>query len=287
MYAWLVVNGFYKSAKCNEIYSFLIDAASKRGIDLKLLYNTDFCDLSLFDPKPRPSFIIFWDKDIRLAERLEEKGFRLYNTSRAIALSDDKSATFRELVKADIRTPKTIIAPMTFSGIGYCNLSFMDDVEKEIPYPMVVKEAFGSYGAQVYLCGSREEVSDVLKKTDGRTVIFQEFISESRGRDIRINVVGDRVITSMMRYNDNDFRANITNGGSMKAYTPTEAECQAALKASHALGLDFSGVDILFGSDGPVVVEVNSNAHFKNIFDCTGINVADSIIEYILNARRI
>jgi glutathione synthase/RimK-type ligase-like ATP-grasp enzyme len=48
--------------------------------------------------------------------------------------------------------------------------------------------------------------------------------------------------------------------------------------------LDFAGVDIMFGKQGePVLCEVNSNAHFKNIYDCTGVNVADEIMEYILN----
>ena len=112
-------------------------------------------------------------------------------------------------------------------------------------------------------------------------LIFQEFIAESKGKDIRINMVGNQAVASMLRYNNNDFRANITNGGSMKNYTPTEEEIAVAQKVCKALNLDFGGVDILFGKNGPIVCEVNSNAHFKNIFDCTGVNVADYIGEYI------
>ena len=57
-----------------------------------------------------------------------------------------------------------------------------------------------------------------------------------------------------------------------------------ALKVCRELKLDFAGVDIMFGKQGePVLCEVNSNAHFKNIYDCTGVNVADEIMEYILN----
>ncbi|MFW5676022.1 MAG: ATP-grasp domain-containing protein, partial [Acetivibrio ethanolgignens] len=64
----------------------------------------------------------------------------------------------------------------------------------------------------------------------------------------------------------------------MKAYEPTEEEKRLAVRACQALGLDFAGVDILFGEAGPVVCEVNSNAHFKNIYDCTGVNVAEHIL---------
>ena len=111
---------------------------------------------------------------------------------------------------------------------------------------------------------------------------MQEFIEGSKGRDIRIHVVGNQVITAMERKNDKDFRANITNGGTMKKYVPNEEECEMAISICRELKLDFAGVDLLFGEDGePILCEVNSNAHFKNIYDCTNVNVADAIMEYI------
>ena len=70
----------------------------------------------------------------------------------------------------------------------------------------------------------------------------------------------------------------------MKDYTPSKEECELAVKASHAVGTSFAGVDLLFGKDGPIVCEVNSNAHFKNIFQCTNVNVADHIMHYIKDA---
>ena len=113
---------------------------------------------------------------------------------------------------------------------------------------------------------------------------MQEYIESSKGRDVRIDIVGDKIVTAMERVNEDDFRANITNGGKMKKYTPTEEQCEMALKVCRELKLDFAGVDIMFGKQGePVLCEVNSNAHFKNIYDCTGVNVADEIMEYILN----
>lgn len=71
----------------------------------------------------------------------------------------------------------------------------------------------------------------------------------------------------------------------MEPYSPSARECKIALDTADALGLCFGGIDLLFTDSGgaEVVCEVNSNAHFKNIFDCTGINVADKIIAYILS----
>lgn len=101
--------------------------------------------------------------------------------------------------------------------------------------------------------------------------------------------MGDKAVAAMYRFSENgDFRANITNGGSMRAYQPAPEECALAVRAVKALGLDFAGVDLLFGNGGQdcadIVCEVNSNAHFKNMYDCTGVNAAECIMGYICSA---
>ena len=80
---------------------------------------------------------------------------------------------------------------------------------------------------------------------------------------------------------DGDFRSNLTRGGSMSPYTPSKEEAELARRATQALGLDFAGVDVLFGKDGPLICEVNSNAHFKTTLECTGVNMADAIMAHI------
>ena len=86
----------------------------------------------------------------------------------------------------------------------------------------------------------------------------------------------------MLRFNDKDFRSNVSNGGKMQPFTPTKMQANLAIKACRAIKLDFGGVDILFGKDDkPIVCEVNSNLHFKSTLICTNVNVADNIMEYI------
>lgn len=275
MKGYLVVNEFLLSSKFNEIYSWLYKAFDNAGHRIDVYTNAELIDL---DFKEKPDFILFWDKDIILAKQLESMGIRLFNNSNAIEICDNKALTYINL-KDKVRMPKTVVAPMTYRNIGYTNTNFVEKLN--IPYPMVIKECCGSFGKQVYLADNRAEAINIVKNSKEQ-LIFQEFISESRGRDIRINMVGNRAVASMIRYNNNDFRANITSGGKMLAYNPTEEEIKMAQDVCRYLNLDFGGIDILFGSDGPVLCEVNSNAHFKNIYDCTGINVADYIAEYII-----
>ena len=146
-----------------------------------------------------------------------------------------------------------------------------------------MKESFGSFGQQVYLVNNKSELTKKVKELEGKPFLFQEYIGESKGKDIRLQVVGNRVVASMYRYSEDDFRANITNGGHMKAYEPTSQEIELAICAAGAVGADFAGVDLLFGKDGPLVCEVNSNAHFINILKCTGVDTSMEIMKYIQN----
>lgn len=274
---WLVVNGFLNSNKFNEIYDWLRAAFEKRGHKIDVYTNTElaFAD----EIKCKPDFVLFWDKDIPLAKRLEKMGLRLFNSSKAIEVCDNKALTYTEL-ENKIPMPETIIAPMTYRNIGYNNTDFVFEAVNKLKLPIVIKECYGSFGQQVCLAESAEEAVNIVKSTR-EPLIFQKFIDESRGRDIRINMVGGKAVTAMMRYNNSDFRANITNGGSMLSYMPDDKEIAIAEKVCKILELDFGGVDILFSESGPLVCEVNSNAHFKNIYDCTGVNAADYIAEYI------
>jgi ribosomal protein S6--L-glutamate ligase/gamma-F420-2:alpha-L-glutamate ligase len=86
----------------------------------------------------------------------------------------------------------------------------------------------------------------------------------------------------MLRYNDRDFRSNITNGGKMASYLPEKSFVEEAKKAASAVQADFAGVDVMFGKDGPVICEVNASPHFKSTLEATGINLADHILKSIL-----
>ena len=277
MLGWLIVNGFLQGDKYNEIYDWLNKAFKKRGHIIKMYTNIEASLIDNIDVKP--DFVLFWDKDITLAKRLESMNIRLFNNSKAIEICDNKALTYITL-KDNIKMPNTYIVPMTYRNIGYNNTSFVSNIAKDIGYPLVIKECFGSFGEQVYLANDEFAAIDIIKNT-AEPLIIQQFIAESKGRDIRINVVGDKVVASMIRKNEHDFRANITNGGSAASYEPTSLEIDMAVNVCKLIGLDFGGVDILFSNDAPILCEVNSNAHFKSIYDCTGVNVADEIVRYI------
>ena len=287
MNAWIVVNGFVDSAKFSELYGFLSRAAEKRGITLTVKATDAFAVPvgEKITANERPDFVLFWDKDISLARRLETEGVRLFNSARAIEICDSKTLT-AECLAGKVATPRTLIAPKTFEGLGYNKLGFVENAASVLGLPMIIKEAYGSFGQQVYLAHSVDEAKSIVSSLGHKEFVMQEFIAESCGRDVRVNVVGGKVVSAMERYNDQDFRSNISNGGKMKTATLSPEAEAVAIKATELIGLDFAGVDVLFGNNGPIICEVNSNPHFKSSLECTGVDMSEEIMDYILEQMK-
>ena len=282
MNCWLVVNTFMDNEKFKNLYELLSDAFKKRGVSLSIKRAQDISLEVGKDIKNKPDFAIFWDKDIYLAERLEEQGIRLFNNARSIYLCDNKIAMYQELAKQQIRIPRTLIAPKTFEGLGYTNLAFLKEAGDTLSWPLVIKEAYGSFGEQVYLANNIKEAEQIVNRIGYKNFLMQEFIASSKGRDIRINIVGDQAVASMLRENKNDFRSNISNGGIGAKCEPNEEYIELAIKATKAIGLSFAGVDVMFGENGPIICEVNSNPQFASTLKATGVNLAEYIADYIL-----
>lgn len=304
----LVTNAFLRTDKFTEHYEWLKEAARHYEIDLSLLDNTDLLypvcdkDLDIGEEMRRRvvqivqenDFVLYWDKDIPLGSLLQtlcrRQNIPVFNSLESIALCDNKYETYYKLweynqscgLGEEIPILATVAAPMTYANIGYTDTGFVKAIVSALGLPVIIKECYGSFGMQVYLAKTMEEAVDYTKKLAGKPFLYQRYQEESCGRDVRLQVVGEEVVAAMYRFSETDFRANITNGGSMKPYQPSQKECQLAVRTVKALGLDFAGVDLLFSKEGAdIVCEVNSNAHFKNIFTCTGVNTAECIMEYI------
>ena len=105
---WLIVNGYLESEKFDEIYNWLIEAAEKRDCKLRKLPNDQVDSVLKISSgstnwKQKPDFVLFWDKDVKLAKTLEAEGFKVFNSAEAIETCDDKALTFIKLKNTDIK----------------------------------------------------------------------------------------------------------------------------------------------------------------------------------------
>ncbi len=150
----------------------------------------------------------------------------------------------------------------------------------------MIKTLSGSLGKGVFLMDNRKQLEDLSRMIElanpNMNIIVQEMIRDSRGKDLRVFVVGGRVVGCMMRKaKEDDFRANYSAGGTVESFPISPMIEWIALEAAKILGLDIAGVDLLFDGDSFKICEVNSSPMFKGLESCTEVNIPKEIFEYM------
>ena len=280
-----VTNKYFISNSFIKIKEDFLNSAKKLNINLTPYNNIELIKILSSKSFNKPDFVLFWDKDVKLAKYLESIGVRVFNSSESIRICDDKSLTYLNLINKDIKMPKTVFSPLIYYHDISKDDEFVSYVLDTFSFPFIFKECFGSFGQQVYMINSEQELRDRISKCGTWPFIIQEFIKESFGNDLRIYLVGDKIIGAMKRENKSgDFRANVELGGEASEYTINDAEANLAHKVKKELKLDFCGVDILFGKDNePILCEVNSNAYFVSFNKVLKLDVSEYILSYIKN----
>ena len=279
---WVIYNGSLTSDKFRDQAVLLKEAAESAGMLATLKKNYEVLMALNEDLESRPDFVVFLDKDILLATFLKNSGIPIFNDPEVIETCDNKAKQYIQLAKNNIPMPETIIAPKVYPKFTIEGTGYYERVLEKLGLPMIIKEGHGSFGMKVYLIETEEEFYAKVDELRGVDYVFQRFIATSRGRDIRVNIVGGEIVAAMYRSSETDFRANITNGGVASVIELTEEQSKLAIRAAEAVGAEFAGVDLLFGeNETPLVCEVNAAAHIRNIYNVTGINVADKMISYI------
>ncbi|MER2190243.1 MAG: RimK family alpha-L-glutamate ligase [Solibacillus sp.] len=280
---WIIYNGSLVNEKFIDQANLMAEAVTKFNITPIIKKNNDILvDLSI-NMTNKPDFVIMFDKDILLGTYLQQQGIPVFNDPDVIERCDNKAKQYIALAAAGIKMPKTIVAPKIYPNFSIEGSGYTERVIDTLGLPLVLKEAHGSFGMKVYLLHTVEEVQEKVAQLSGVDFIFQEYIASSFGRDVRVNVVGGKVVAAMYRESKTDFRANITNGGTAYKVELTPAQIELALQAANALGAEYAGVDLLFDEhDEPLVCEVNAAAHIRNIYNVTGVNVGEALVQYIL-----
>lgn len=208
------------------------------------------------------------------------QAMRVYtpNTADGIANSRDKLRSMQILSRHEMDIPATTFVRE--------RSDIRPAIDRVGGAPVIIKTLEGTQGIGVILAPDlrvAEAVIETLQSTN-QNVLIQRFVSESRGRDIRAVVIGDRVVASMRRVARGDeFRSNVHRGGSTEAIELDRETRDVALRAAQTLGLTVCGVDMLEGNDGPLVMEVNSTPGLQGIETATGLDVAGSIIDHLIS----
>jgi ribosomal protein S6--L-glutamate ligase len=212
---------------------------------------------------------------ISLLEALEFTGVRIFNAAYSHRRAKDKLATLVWLAHHNIPIPKTTVTERLAVAVA-ATKRYGDIVSKPLR---------GSQGQGVFRLQDPDLAFRIFKilQTANQTIFVQKFI-ETPGRDIRVFVVGDRVIGAMYRYAKvGQWKTNVSRGGKPQPCEVTPELEALALKSTKAMEMDFAGVDILEDGEQFVVSEVNSAPNWSGLQKATGVDVAEEIVDYILN----
>ena len=284
----IVKNAYFKSDSVEYQVSRIKEELERLGVEVDVVKNGYSVYLddnsSVISNYQGYDFCVFLDKDKYLGEMLYKTGLKVFNDYRAIEECDDKMKTLLKLSGLGIKIPKTISAPLCFTSGAKISCSDADEIISKLNLPLVVKKSFSSLGKGVYLVNNAEELISVVNGAPFEPKIYQEFISSSYGKDVRIICIGKKYFSAMLRYSESDFRSNAALGGKAKEFTPSKEFIEVAEKVAKALNLDYMGIDLMFGANGePVLCEVNSNAFFTTMEEVCNVNVAKAYAEHIVS----
>ncbi len=269
----------------------LVAAGTERGHEIRVLNTLRFAiDLSREEPdlqyrgKPLPDYdailprigasITFFG--LAVVRQFEQMDVYTPNTAAGIANSRDKLRAIQILSRHDIGIPAT-----TFVRD---RADVLPAIERVGGAPVVIKLLEGTQGIGVILAPDTTVAEAVIETLHSKreNVLIQNFIKESKGRDIRALVVGDRVVAAMRRTaSGSEFRSNLHRGGTSELVELSKEYQRVAVQSAQIMGLRLAGVDMLESDVGPLVMEVNSSPGLEGIETSTGLDVAGAMIDYI------
>ena len=212
----------------------------------------DELDVLLVDEKydGEADFVINRTNDYRVAERFEQKGIRVFNSSELSKIANDKQLCYDIMEKNNIPIMET-----RYRGA-----------------PVIKKAVDGHGGTQVYMLESSEEFEDGF--------VYQK-PCDTLGKDLRVWLVGDEIITSVLRESRTDFRSNYCLGGSAAIYELSNDEAELVKKAAEIVHGDYIGIDFIFNDGKLVFNEIEDTVGARMVYDKTDIDIIKMYCDYI------
>lgn len=275
-----------------EVRRFISEASKTDDVNLKVYKPSQF-DLLVTveernsilidgDPVPLPDFCFPYlhhgDRSyfsLSIVRQLERLGVKIFNKSSTIETVADKLHTHQVLAENAMPTPTTMLAKFPVD---------IELIERTIGFPVVVKTLLGSNGTGVFLiehAGAFNDLMELIGETNPNIqLIFQKFVANSKGRDLRLFVVDGEVIAAMeRRARSGGFKANFSAGGTVKQFIPDEEARALAVRTADVLDIQVAGIDLLFTEDGYTICEANTFPGFKGLETACPVNVPQKIFD--------
>lgn len=278
MNGWLIYDK--NQAKLNESYiEWFIDEAKRQHIHLKLILREQL-QIAIKENKyritvddknyPLPDFVVMRTIDSTLHTYFDQLNIRTFNSRFVAEICNNKALTHLHVHALNVPMVDTCFVKRT---------AFPD--EPPFSYPVVVKDAYGRSGKDVYFVQNKRKWQKVPELIKSDNILVQR-TNVQLGKDVRVFVIGNEIIASVLRHNEDDFRANYGLGGNAYIYHLSFAERKMIQKIVDYFRFDLVGIDFLISETGELMFnEIEDVVGSRILSKATNINLLEKYITYI------
>lgn len=266
----------FEDIKRNQVFiNYLDEACKKNNINFEVMIFENFSigiinnTLEIFynnvPLKTYPDGIINRTNDYLIATQFENKGIRCFNNSFLTRIANNKNECYQYVCKANVKIQDTLF-----------NSTILTD------FPLILKNPLGRGGNEVYLIKNEEELANKTKEYKQYTL--QKMCISNPSKDLRVYVVGNKIVASVLRKGINDFRANYSLSKNAEIYSLSKKEKEIVNKVIDLFNIDYASVDFLINDLGELVFnEIEDSAGARALYELSDINIADVYIKHIYN----
>lgn len=275
-----------EDAEYNEWFiNHIIECLEKYGIDAGLLIREKiFFDALIGEIKyngearPLPDAIVNRTRDFTVSMFFEQAGVKVFNSTFVSMIGNDKYMA--------VDFVKNTGAPVPESFLLKKGTRFEQVIDKE----MVVKSLHGHGGSEVYAVSSNDELDEIRKRTEDDMILQKKLIPSEEeyplGKDLRVYIVGNKIVAGMMRSSDKDFRSNFSLGGRADIHDLTDNELSIVKKITDAVYIDHAAIDLIYDKGNPVFNEIEDMCGSRMLYENTDIDIADMYAKHIADKIR-
>lgn len=257
MYGWIIYNR--DDAKRNENYiGWYIEKFKNKGVRLELIYTDEI------DYENVPDFAIVRAIRPDITKKLESNGVRCFNNSFVSEICNDKALTYKYVSERGVEIMPTYYSTEEVKG-----------------FPVVIKPKNSHGGDRVNMAESYDELMKLMPLYEWDNYVIQAVASD-RGKDLRVYVIGNKIITAMLRESKTDFRSNFCLGGQASVYNLNSEEIKKVEKITKLFDFDFVGIDFVFDNGKIIFNEIEDVVGSRMVYTYTDIDIVDLYISYII-----
>ena len=256
MFGWILYTK-EDALKNSRFIKMSINRLARHFIKAELVYTHNM-------HKELPDFVINRSRDCKIARQLERQGVRVFNNSFVTEIANNKAASYEYLKQK----------------VPYMDICVGNKTPK-FSYPYVIKSCAGHGGREVFLVNNEQERKEAETLLKGKEFIYQRLCSDI-GRDVRVFVIGNKIIGAMERISKTSFKSNYSLGGSATPYTLNKEEANMVNIILNSLSIDYGGIDFIFHNGKAVFNEIEDAVGARMLYENTEIDSVSLFMDYVV-----